>query len=365
MAEIRQIVSKQEMLRILCEGIELGPLRFELEPGNEPRPDGVLRACSDERGLERRFVFECQTEWTRRGLEQIVDRLRSVSKPCLPLVIFPYLSGEQLAELRALRISGLDLSGNGLILDPPRLFVLCTGAEKQFKASSARSSIYQSRNVATLIPRVFLAEPFFPTVKAVHKACQSRMMVPHDQKSPLVLSTVSKALARLEDDLVLTRKGRELRLCDPDRLLSSLTRSFELPIPHEKSRFLGRTSLTDLAIWSRLNQLRPVVPTVVTGRGSAGRYTGLAGPERLQLYVRDIGAVVRELEARPTQAFPNLELIETQEEAPYFDAREHAGVLWSSPVQTYLELQRGDPRERGVSPRLHAHILEDIQQPVQ
>jgi hypothetical protein len=67
------------------------------------------------------------------------------------------------------------------------------------------------------------------------------------------------------------------------------------------------------------------------------------------------------LAARPTRAFPNLELIEVSEEAPYFDAREQAGVFWASPIQTYLELQRGDARERDAAQELRARILRDSQ----
>jgi hypothetical protein len=346
------------MLKSLAEeGLALGPIRLEVESGSQPDGpyDGVLRASWPGQPIQRRFIFDCKTAWTRRVVERALEQLRNVRLEHPPLFVFPYLSDQALEDFQARTLSAIDLCGNGILIDPPHLFVLRTGAKRAFKALSRDYSVYLSRNVASLVSRVFLLQTRFPTTKAILDVCRARMMSVEGQPDPLVLSTVSKALAQLEQDLVVDRKGRQSVLRAPERLLAELFRSFR-PAPHSEP-FLGKTALSTTEVWTRLQALRPRVRAVATGRGSAAHHTGLAGPERLQLYISDLRIVRDALEARPTQAFPNLELLETAEEAVYFDARAHDGALWSSPIQTYLELAHGTPRELDAAGTLRARLL--------
>jgi hypothetical protein len=272
------------------------------------------------------------------------------------MVIFPHLSEERLVELQDMRLSGLDLSGNGILFDPPRLFAFRTGFKARFKPPPEFAAAYRSRHISSLVARVLLIEPYFPTVQSVLDACRGRMMPLAGRPLSLSLPTVSKALAQMSVDLVITRAGPETQLRDPERLLVLLERSFQLPAHVQP--LLGKTPLATETVWARLRELRPRVRSVITGRRSAGRYTGLAGPERLRLYVSDGVAVSQALELKPTTSFPNIELLETPEEAPYFDAREHDGVSWASPLQTYLELQCGDAREQDVAQKVRAQLLQ-------
>lgn len=363
MREVRTKFSEEEMKKTLSMGgLSLGPFKFELEAFQPPEGFDVrVRARSNERELERSFAGEFRTEWTRQALEQFSEKSNRVPKPLLPLLIFPYLSEEQLDELRTQQLSGLDLCGNGLIFDPPQLFVLRSGARKTFRIISGTPSIYQSRNVASLVARVFLTKPVFPTAKAVLEACHARMMPLEGRKPPLVLPTVSKALTRLAKDLVITRESREVRLRNSERLLTNLSRHFQPIIPPEADRFYGKTPHASATIWAKLRDLQPHVRAVVTGRGSARHYTALAGPERLQLYVSDMERVKAALQAEPNPAFPNIELIETQEEGPFFEAIEDGPIIYSSLVQTFLEMSDGTARERNASTQLRARILTRIE----
>ena len=56
-----------------------------------------------------------------------------------------------------------------------------------------------------------------------------------------------------------------------------------------------------------------------------------------------------------TSRFPNVELLETDEDFVYFDARDN---LAASPVQTYLELMRGDKREQETAEQVRKAILQ-------
>lgn len=353
-----QTIAKQDLLRRLAEeGLHFAPftLTVRLDPQAGPS-DGQIRVQSD--GLDVSFAFTVETRWTQLALRQAAERVQSrKERPReLPLLVLPHLSENHLQDLREAGVSGLDFSGNGLLFDPPRLFALRSGAKPRLRPPPSTSFIYHSRNVSSLVPRVFLFEPYFTSVQDVLGACHARMMMT-DAKPALSLPTVSKALARLEEDLIVRRRSAITELLDPERLLAELERAFEVPVHGEP--FLGKTSLDSAAIWARLKTLRPRVRAVATGRASAGQYTGLSGPERLQLYVSDAATVTEALAAKSTRAFPNIELIETLEEGAYFDARERGNALWASPLQAYLELSRGGAREVDVSQELRARLLRD------
>jgi hypothetical protein len=142
------------------------------------------------------------------------------------------------------------------------------------------------------------------------------------------------------------------------RILDNLARAFNEP--STTRTFIGKTPLALDRCWSALRRARANAKVVTTGRGSAPHYTGLAGPQRLQLYVSDLDLLKQTLQAEETVAFPNIELHETLDETVYFDAREHTGVLWASPIQTYLELSQASPRERDVAKGLREQVINGL-----
>jgi hypothetical protein len=59
--------------------------------------------------------------------------------------------------------------------------------------------------------------------------------------------------------------------------------------------------------------------------------------------------------------FPNLEILETDDETVYFDARGGASLPWASPVQTYLELMAGDKRDKETADQVKLSIQERVE----
>ena len=79
--------------------------------------------------------------------------------------------------------------------------------------------------------------------------------------------------------------------------------------------------------------------------------------ERLSLYCPEAKRVQAAIGGRETDRFPNIELIETLEQPLYFDARDESGFYWASPVQTWLELMRGDKRDQETAAQVRESIL--------
>ena len=79
-----------------------------------------------------------------------------------------------------------------------------------------------------MIPRVFLTRAVYPAVKEV-QAEVKRREIPFStlgSDARLALSTVSKALKSLEDDLIISRETGKIRLVQPDKLLENLSRNY-------------------------------------------------------------------------------------------------------------------------------------------
>jgi len=354
---------EQELYRALAgEGSAdfFRPVRFEIATSEALRGDGGFDGVLTARWRDRvqRFGFQCKRTWSQLSMQRFKKSMEGALKGgLLPLLVTSYLSDGQLDELEAAEVSGIDLNGNGLLLASD-LYVRRTGAKDRRKVDMPVSTVYRSWKVASLVPRLFVAEVRFPTVQSVLDACHGRMIRVNGGEPPLHLSTVSKALTLLEKDLVVGRSGRETRLLDPERLLARLVGAYRPPVA--TARFVGRTRLPAAQVWETLRQLRGV-RAVTTGRGTAPRHTDLAGADLLQLYVSDAAQVVTAVAATATEAFPNLELIETGEEGVYFDARDDAGVVWASPLQTLLEISAGGAREVEAAKALRARMLMQMQ----
>jgi hypothetical protein len=274
----------------------------------------------------------------------------------LPLVIAPYLSDEALQTLEELGISGLDLSGNGLVLDPPRLMMRATGLPRRTPPSHSERNVYQG--VSSLVPRMFLTQPLFESPAALWKESRRRLI----GAGVLLQSTISKALAQMEADLFITRSGTrgQIKLIRPASLLERIERSYVAPIV--KARLIGKPK-DDKQIRERLREHAEThdVKLVMSGLGSAVHHTAMAGPARLLAYVTRLAPFIDSDMILPTVAFPSIELIETRDARVYFDARDDGVTRWSSPVQTYLELASGGPREQATAMDLRTALLRPLE----
>jgi len=81
----------------------------------------------------------------------------------------------------------------------------------------------------------------------------------------------------------------------------------------------------------------------------------------LSVYCPRLETLLDRLSGSESDRFPNLELIETDDETVYFDARKEGDFWWASPVQVYLELMAGDKRDRETAEQVKAYLLMNLQ----
>lgn len=212
-----------------------------------------------------------------------------------------------------------------------------------------------------MVARVFLAHPFYDTVQEIRAEINRRnILVKSWDKKPMSLSTVSKALNTLEQDLIVERKDK-IRLLQPDKLLEKLSGNYEPPkIKNQvQIKILETPDTINKLILKQSKALG--LPIVSTGTSSASQFAVMQRGEMLSVYCPRMETRLDRLPGNQSDRFPNLELIETEDETVYFDSK-MVGDLWlASPVQSYLELMAGDKRDRDTADQVKSFILTNLQ----
>ena len=274
------------------------------------------------------------------------------------MLIMPFLNEQQLKELEQEGISGIDLCGNGVVIVPGLLAVFRGGGKNRFPSSALIKNVYRLNS--SMVGRVFFSRPNYNTVQEIRDEINRRnILVSNWNKKPMNLSTVSKVLQTLEDDLIIERKGN-IKILQPDKLLENLNKNFTLPKIKETIRLkmpLGNKNIKTLlqSISKELN-----LPIAATGKSSVNNYTVMQREGILSVYCPRPDILVNKLSGNRTDRFPNLELLETEDETVFFDTKRPDNFGWASPIQVYLELMAGDKRDQETAEQVKSIILKNI-----
>ena len=365
MNDFRKMPTESDIIERLRHGeVVLPPLRLEIvetEWSGERSAAWdavVIASCNDQ---QAKFVVECKALSTPRVFSGAVQQIQSQPLPSgvLPMVIMPYLRDSQLRELEALGISGVDLCGNGIVVAPGRFTVSRTGAKNRFLTYSPIKNVY--RKNSSMVGRVFFAVPSFERVQQIREAINARnLLLSRWRKTPMGLSTVSKVLKVLEEDLIVDR-NEGIRLLQPDKLLESLKDNFAWPSNRPRFRLkLEGDRATVLRLLTE-QAAAASVPMVATGLSSVSQYAVMQREDMLSAYCPRVDALRNRLDGKETDRFANVELIETDEQPSYFDTRNADGFCWASPVQTYLELMAGDKRDQETAEQVKAYLFRSLE----
>jgi len=363
--QYREAPRESEMLRLLAQGrVDTSPLTLvsvKREPIRKAQAKTLEADATIELGWGRkafRFAVECRAVSTPKEIAAAAETAKRGSSPprSFPMVFVPYLTESQLRLLQEKQISGIDLSGNALIMVPGEILISRTGAPNNFRRAGVIKNVY--RKNSSIIPRVFLLKPRYDSITEVMDEIKSRGGI-------ITQATISKVCNSLDQDLVIERtKGqlprtRSLRLIQPDKLLDLLTENYAPPPINQ--RLTAKTTLAPdefcrrLAKWGRDSGTK----AVLTGSSSAGQYAVMAREPIQSFYCSSLERLLKQFGANleETSRFPNIEILETDEDFVYFDLRDN---LAASPVQTYLELMQGDKREQETAEQLRKSILQPL-----
>lgn len=356
---------EKEMLDQLGQGkVSFPPLAFRLlesEPlcGANLSLDALIEVSWGESRAE--FVLECKALSTPKAFQTGVNQLKAAtgSSDYLPILFVPYLSEKRIMELEREKINGIDLCGNGIVNVPGLFSVYRTGGENRFTSSAAIKNIY--RKNTSMVARAFLLQPRFDAVQDIYNEVNSRsLLVKRWDFTAMSLSTVSKALKSLVEDLIISRDG-DIRLLQYDKLLQKLADNYEPPAISRRLLLKFPWKAEDVPDYYRYDSMEAWMPFVATGLSSVGRYAVMQRGDIVSIYCPSLDEFKEELYKYEDDRFPNIELLETSDETVYFDGRMENKLFWASPIQVYLELMSGDKRDRETAEQVKNYILNSIQ----
>jgi len=355
--------TEKEMLDQLRQGkVQLPPLTFsflddQLDVGENKRIDAYIEAKWKRKSA--RFAVECKALSTPKFFQNSINYLKSLSLPknISPMLFMPFLSERQLKELEREGISGIDLCGNCVVVYPGTFSVFRSGGKNRFPSSAAIKNIY--RKNSSMVGRGFFVYSDFQTVQDIRATINQRNpLVNRWNKKPMSLSTVSKVLKTMVEDLIITRT-ETIRLLQPDKLLEKLRENYNPPAVKERIRLkISENNKSILKLLSDLSQ-QLELPLIASGTSSVTRYTVMQRGDLLTVYCPNVEMLLERLPGSQSDRFPNLELLETEDEPVYFDARQEDSFWWASPLQVYMELMAGDKRDQETADQLKALILND------
>jgi len=343
--------------------VSLPPLSFRLLKGGPQAGENLYFDALVEVSWSEsiaKFAVECKSLSTPKAFQDGLNLLKTSSLPegCRPLLFVPFLSERQLQDLEREKISGIDLCGNGVVVIPEMFAVFRSGEKNRFTSSAPIKNIY--RKNSSMVGRVFLLRSSYETVQDVCAEINRRnLLVKRWDKKAMSLSTVSKALKTLQEDLIISREDT-IRLLQPDKLLQKLSENYAPPNIKERIRLKVPERIGTIEELLRKESKALGLPLATAGMSSVGRYAVMQRGDLLSVYCPRLDMLIERLSGNQSDRFPNLELIETEDERVYFDGRQEENFWWASPVQVYLELMAGDKRDQKTAEQVKTYIINNL-----
>jgi hypothetical protein len=300
--------------------------------------------------ISHEFTVVYRPDWSGRSLQAAIQALGVHNSA--GMVVLPYLDDEKLLAIEESGLTGLDLCGNATITVADAWLLRFTGRPNRFKIEQPLQNPYQGK--AALVGRMLLHQAAFETLEQLHAAIARH-------GGSLSLSLASRALKQMQADVIVGSEGRyRIYLLQPAALLDRLKQSWQQQKP-AKLLWRGRVAAPTLAFLPKLfvNAAHANMPTVMTGIGSASRFTSLSMEDTAYLYSEAAEPLLTGLEAKSGGRFTNLEIYKAPSESVFFDTEtDKYGIRWASALQIVLEMQNGDARLQDSSAPLRQQLID-------
>jgi hypothetical protein len=353
-----KITLHEMMARLQPGSVLLSPLiirTVEFETWREGKNiDAVMELVLPQEDSLFRFVVEAKSRGTFESIHLAsAEALARLRENEWPMIMVPYLAPDRLNYLEREGVSGFDLCGNGVVVIPNRLCVFRTGQPNNYPDSRPLNNPYRGRSA--MAARMLLAKPIWSSLTSLAKSIEKDGV-------KLSMAQVSKAIRALEEDLIVWKLGGTIKLQDRMRLLDKLGTEWRRPQFRARKAFRIKDNV---AAWTNRLSSQTSLQWAVTGESSASRYVVFSqgGPRRIAVSNLSLAATMLGGLPESLPNFADVELLETDEPGFFFQTiSDETGVRWASRLQTWLELQTGDARQKEAAEDVRHQILLETQQ---
>jgi hypothetical protein len=340
------------------------PLMIDSLKEQVPLQDGsrvdAIMGCSIQDGPSFTAVVEIKTVATPQNIllgTQLLKAYVANNKQAdwIPLLVAPYIGAKQAEILADNGISWLDLSGNMSIRVSNKIYIERTGKPNRFPDTAPIKKIFQG--TSSLVSRALLLKlDGFESVNDLYNFI-------NNQNAKVTLSTVSKVLRSLEEELLVNRDKSLISVADPEKLLQRLSEGYKNSTERKRRNSYGFVIKgIERLSYSNLNAIRAASKDYLACGFYAAQIKGLAATDKITIFVRDIEQFRRKAEEELVSVtadaeFGNAIITETNDPGVWFnpDWRGFESVV--NDVELYLEMMVDTPRGPKIADQLKKRIL--------
>ncbi|MHC4507393.1 MAG: hypothetical protein ACYTAO_00355 [Planctomycetota bacterium] len=323
-------------------------------------PDGckidLLIEFSIRNGPSFRAVAEIRTVATPQnilmGARQLAAYVANYKESDrVPLLIAPYIGAKQAKILEEEGISWLDLSGNMSIRVSNRIYIERTGKPNQFPDTAPIKKIFQG--TSSLVSRALLLKP------EGFSSLYEMVDFINNRNAKITLSTVSKVLKSLEEDLLINKSESLISVVDQEKLLERLAQGYRSSTEQKRRN-------TYRFVIENIQQLSPGLVGECKDYLACGFYAaqikGLAVTDQKMIFVKDIEQFRRKAEEKllsitADEEFGNVIITETNDPGIWFNPDWRIIDSVVDDIELYLEMMVDTPRGPKIAEQLKRRIL--------
>lgn len=320
----------------------------------------AIMDCSIQNGPSFKAVVEIVPVATPQNILMAAQLLKTyVSKDeqadKIPLLVAPYIGTKQAKILADNGISWLDLSGNMSIRVSNRIYIERTGKPNRFPDTAPIKKIFQG--TSSLVSRALLLKPEgFSTLYEIVDFINNR-------NAKVTLSTVSKVLKSLEEELLVNRNKSLISVANPEKLLERLAEGYRNSTERKRRntyRFVieGIERLS----YGSPNAISAACKEYLACGFYAAQIKGLAATDQITIFVKEIELFRRKAEEELVSItadaeFGNAIVTETSDPGVWFNPDMRTVEFVVDDIELYLEMMVDTPRGPKIAEQLKRRIL--------
>jgi len=338
-----QITIQDSIRKITTPGYYY-PIELDVAQDKSTRVQNGLSLSLSLRGKTSHFAGVIKTRSVPQVVDGLVRDLLQKGKALQnthPLVILPYLSESVIQILEQNNVSGIDMNGNYYIVTDS-IVAIRLDKKNEYKDSAPIKNIF--RGDTSMTSRFLLTEPrVYATVNEIFQGITKA-------GGTITLSTVSKSLRALSEQMILKKSTKEIRLLQPEKLLNLLVENY-LPVSQNNAR--------KIKLPSDRREAAQVVARYLgsdwmwSGETSADQYAVTTPPSQCVMYAKPQEGLFDLIDTFEDNRFYNTTVIPVEESSLFFGTEKN----YASPLQSYLELMQLDKREREIADDIRKMIL--------
>ncbi|MEA3225980.1 MAG: hypothetical protein U9Q07_08520 [Planctomycetota bacterium] len=289
---------------------------------------------------------------------RLVDCLGEINDAdMVPLIIAPFVGAKQAKILADKGISWIDLSGNMSIRVSGRIYIERTGKKNRFPDTSPIKKVFQG--TSSLVSRALLLWPQgFSSLYEVVDFINGR-------NASITMSTVSKVLKSLEQELLITRSTSLISAIDREKLLEKLVEGYMISTERRRRKTYAFASESSERLFRDMYEISQV--EYLACGFCAAQIKGLAVTDQTEIFVSDMEEVRKAarnnwIRITPDAEFGDLSITETNDPGVWFNAspRRPNSAAVIDDIELYLEMMADTPRGPKIAKVLKKRILEKL-----